>query len=153
MRRRLRLRQELFMISSSCAERKISGSALFLLQKRLTNAVKRYTVQFFTRVFTQYYLLIFGALYVILYSENNLLPCTSKCGFYNPTHLLRELRSESGLQTSRPGPPRLLRATDEGSVKPRAGTHLLECGFYSPHDGKAVIFFNAQCIMHNCRVL
>ena len=49
--------------------------------------------------------------------------------------------SESGLQTSRPGPPRLLRATDEGSAKPRGDTHLLNSGFYSPYDGKAVFLF------------
>lgn len=117
-------------------------SALFYCKKYLTNAVKRYTVQFFTHVFTQYYLLIFSEYCAILYSEkNNYCLVRASVVFYNPTHLIRELCSESGLQTSRPGPLRLLRATDEGSVNPRAGTHLHECGFYSPHDGKAVIFF------------
>jgi len=48
--------------------------------------------------------------------------------------------SESGLQTSRPGPLRLLRATDEGSANPRGDTHLLRAGFIPPYDGKAVFF-------------
>lgn len=49
--------------------------------------------------------------------------------------------SESGLQTSRPGPLRLLRATDEGSENPRGDTHLLRAGFIPPYDGKAVLFY------------
>lgn len=60
--------------------------------------------------------------------------------FYNPTHIFRDSDSDRGLQTSRH--IRCVELRTQGAWNCWAVTHLLECGFYAAHGGKAVHFEN-----------
>lgn len=71
----------------------------------------------------------------IILTDKDILPCSGKYSFYNPTHLIREFSSGCGLQTSR--------FPDEGSEKQSGVYPPASCGFYTLYDGKAVYFLSS----------
>lgn len=73
----------------------------------------------------------------------NILPCSSKCGFYNPTHYIREFGSDLGLQTSC--------HADEGSERTSGEYPPAEsAGFMCRTTARRFIFFQVnskKCIV------